>query len=54
MPLVDESAPLGVRYRLEATMGAELLIDMVKVVAERLGGNSQLAGDGGRVVAFGE
>src|SRR5687767_4750753 len=54
MPLLDEPAPLGVGYRLETVVRAMLLVDAVKVVAERLGGNLQLAGDGRGVVAFGE
>jgi hypothetical protein len=54
MPLLDEAAPLGVGYRLETIVGAELQVDAVEVVAERLGGNPQLAGDGLGVVPFGE
>ena len=52
--LLDEPAPLGVNYRLETIVGAELLVDAVEVVAERLRGNPQPAGDGHGVVAFGE
>jgi hypothetical protein len=39
MPLLEEAALLGVGYRLETIVGAELLVDVVEVVAERLGGN---------------
>jgi len=35
-------------------MGAELAVDVGKVVAERVWGNAQPAGDGGGVAAFGE
>ena len=54
MPLLDQPAPLGVGYRLETIVGAELQVDAVEVVAERLGGNPQLAGDGLGVVPLGE
>jgi hypothetical protein len=54
MPLLEEVALLGVGYRFETIVGAELLVDVVEVVAERLGGNPQLPGDGRGVVASGE
>ena len=37
--LVDQAAPLGMRDRLEAAMGAELAVDVVEVVAKRMSGN---------------
>ncbi len=52
--LLDESASLGVRDRLQAVVSAELAVDVMEVVAQGLGGNVELAGDGGGVAAFSE
>ena len=52
--LADDPATLGMRHRLESIVRAELAVDVVEVVAQRLSGNAQLAGDRRRVVAFGE
>src|SRR5438128_4284160 len=52
--LVDEPALLRVGHRLKAGVCAKLAVDVVEVVAECLGGNAQLAGDGRGVAAVGE
>ena len=51
---VEESAPLGVRHRLESIVRPKLLIDVVQVVAQRLSGNAQRLRDRGRIAAFGK
>src|SRR2546428_13407706 len=53
-PLIDEPALLCVGHRLKAGVCAKLAVDVVEGVAECLGGNAQLAGDGRGVAAFGE
>src|SRR5436190_8202992 len=52
--LFEEPTLLRVGHRLKAGVCAELVVDVVEMVAERLGGNAQLAGDGRGVAAFGE
>ena len=52
--LFDEPAPLRVRDRLKPGVRAELAVDVMEVVAQRLGGDTQLAGDGRGVAACGE
>src|SRR2546428_14061794 len=53
-PLIDEPALLCVGHRLKASVCAKLAVDVVQVVAECLGGNAQLAGDGRGVATVGE
>src|SRR5438046_8771632 len=52
--LFDEPTLLRVGHRLKAGVCAKLAVDVVEVIAECLGGNAQLAGDGRGVAAFGE
>src|SRR3989442_12074281 len=52
--LFEEPTLLRVGHRLKAGVCAELVVDVVEMVAERLGGNAQLAGDGRGIAAFGE
>src|ERR1051326_7086836 len=52
--LIEQPAPLCVGHRLKAVVGAELAVDVVKVVAQRLSRNAQLAGDRRGIVASGE
>src|SRR2546429_6972376 len=52
--LFRSPALLCVGHRLKASVCAKLAVDVVQVVAECLGGNAQLAGDGRGVAAFGE
>src|SRR5437870_4599875 len=52
--LFEEPTLLRVGHRLKAAVCAELVVDVVEMVAERLGGNAQLAGDGRGIAAFGE
>src|SRR5438093_4021169 len=53
-PLFDEPTLLRVGHRLKAGVCAKLAVDVVEVIAECLGGDAQLAGDGRGVAAFGE
>src|SRR5256885_11123543 len=53
-PLFDEPTLLRVGHRLKAGVCAKLAVDVVEVIAERLGGDAQLAGDGRGVAAFSE
>jgi hypothetical protein len=52
--LSDELALDGVHYCFQAVMGAELLIDVVKVITESLRANSQSVGNIIAIFAFGE
>ena len=52
--LVDETAALHVSHRLEPIVRPELAIDVVQVVAERLGGDGELAGNCRRVIPLSE
>jgi hypothetical protein len=52
--LFDEPPSLGVGDSLEAIVCAELAVDMMEVVAERLGGDTQSARNRRRVAAVGE
>src|SRR2546429_5897181 len=52
--LLEEPTLLSVGHRLKAGVCAELVVDVVEMGAERLGGNAQLAGDGRGVATFGE
>src|SRR5438046_870156 len=53
-PLFDEPTLLRVGHRLKAGVCAKLAVDVVEVIAECLGGDAQLAGDGRGVAAFSE
>src|SRR4051794_29068059 len=52
--LFDQAAALRVSHRFESGVRAQLAIDVVQVVAERLRGDLQLAGDRGRIASLGE
>jgi hypothetical protein len=52
--LFDQAAALRVSHCFESRVRAKLAIDVVQVVSERLRGDLQLAGDGGRVASLGE
>jgi hypothetical protein len=52
--LSDELPLDGVHYCFQAVMGAELLIDVVKVITESLRANSQSVGNIIAILAFGE
>ena len=53
-PLVDEPTAPCVCHRLEPVVRAELAVDVVQVVAERVRGDAQRAGDRCRAAAVGE
>jgi len=52
--LVYESAALGVGDRLQAVMRAKLPVDVVKMIAKRLAGDTELFRDRSGVAAFSE
>ena len=54
MPLLDEPTALRVRHSFEACVCAELAVDVVQVIAERLGRNTQRPRDGRGTAPFRE
>ncbi len=52
--LSDELPLDGVHYRFQAVVGAEFLIDVVKMITEGLRADPQGAGDFIAILAFGE
>ena len=52
--LFEEPTLLSVGHRLKACVCAELVVDVVEMVAERLSGNAQLTGNRRGVAAVGE
>ena len=43
--LLDDSAPLRMGHRLEAVVRAELAVDVMEMIAKRLGGYAQTTGN---------
>jgi hypothetical protein len=52
--LLDKPAPLRVDHGFEAVMCSQLAVDVVQVVAKRLGGNAQRARNGRGIAPFSE
>ena len=52
--LLDELPLDRIHYCFQAVVGAEFLVDVVKVIAEGLRANTQSAGDLIAILAFGE